>query len=713
MNKPNFTSIFQKISGLSGKCKGLLGLAEPKPEDFGAPETNVAVDAAIDRFFAFFGDFRAVPARAEKAVHRLARRADRRLFLLSRRAERATAAAGRDAANRARGLRPARALPLAAPPANALRRAARVVLRTAVLLWVPAALAGREIAARLAAALGRTFSAAARRAAALSAAAAEAAFARFSLAVERENKAALWFLRRIRFTWLCGRKLRKHARRARLKLAARLAAADAAATAVSDRLWAAAVRAAICCADGLLALARALCDAWRRVCAFSDLHKRVLLTISAVCLILSVCAVSAVNRQSAYAYMYNGKELGVVNDKNTVYSAVRLVGTKLSQAYGAEINIDEDRDIGFKRIFGFTGVVDSPDDVLNNLTYMKDMKVKGYSIVADGSAIATFDSETTARGFLKDVQNQFLSESGSGNYTRVGFAENIRIDEIDTKLAYLKKPEDVFDYVMTGAVEQRYHDVEKGQTLSGIAEIYGLGLSELMGMNPDVVPERLQIGQQIKLERIVPLLTVQTTEVATYIEAIPFDITYENNTSMFKGEQTVRLAGTKGERQVTAEIIKENGIETGKNELESVTLTSPTAQVVLVGTKDPPPLIGTGSFQYPTRGRLTSRFGTRWGRMHNGIDLAASSGTSIRAADGGKVTFSGWAGSLGYLVKIDHGAGRETWYGHCSKLFVKAGDKVYQGQHIANVGNTGNSTGSHLHFEVHINGAAKNPLNYL
>ena len=358
--------------------------------------------------------------------------------------------------------------------------------------------------------------------------------------------------------------------------------------------------------------------------------------------------------------------------------------------------------------------LDSPDDVLNNLTYMKDMKLKGYTIVADNKEIATFDSETTARGFLKSIQDQFLSDTGdAGQYTRVGFSENIRIDETDTKLAYLEKPEDVFDYVMTGAVEQRYHAVEKGQTLSGIAGIYGIALSELMGMNPEAVPERLQIGQQLKLERIVPLLTVQTTEVATYIEEIPFEIAYENSSAMFKGEQTVRLAGAKGERRVTAEIIKENGVETGKNELESTTLTAPSAQVVLVGTKEPPPLIGTGSFQYPTRGRLTSRFGTRWGRMHNGIDLAASSGTPIRAADGGKVTFAGWSGSLGYLVKIDHGGNRETWYGHCSKLFVKAGDRVYQGQHIANVGNTGNSTGSHLHFEVHINGAAKNPLNYL
>ncbi|MDR2356429.1 MAG: M23 family metallopeptidase [Clostridiales Family XIII bacterium] len=706
MNKPNFTSIFQKISGLSGKCKELLVPAEPKPEDFEAPGTSMAVDAGIDRFFAVFGALAGLPARVRRIVRRAARRTDKRLIFVRNYAERTLSSAARRAGAFAR----ARALSLAAPPANGLRSAARVLSHA----LRPAARALRAAASRLFAAARFVCGAGVCKVSALFLAAAEASFASFARAVERENKVALFALRFMKSVWLHGKRLRARARKARAFLALRLAAIDAAVMAASDRTWTATAAAASRCAAVLLAFARALRHAWRWVCVFSDVHKRGLLTASAVCLVFAICAVSAVNKSSVYAYMYNGKVLGVVNDKETVYSAVRLVGGKLSQAYDAEIDIDENRDISFERVFGNKLPVDSPDDVLNNLTYMKDMKVKGYTLVADGKAIATFDSETTARGFLKDVQDQFLVDTGGReNYTRVGFAENIHISETDTKLAYLKKPEDVFDYVMTGAVEQRYHSVEKGQTLSGIAQIYSLGLSELMNMNPGVVPERLQIGQQLKLERIVPLLTVQTTEVATYIEEIPFEIAYEDNASMFKGEQTVRLAGTKGERQVTAEIIRENGIETGKNELESVTLSEPTAQVVLVGTKDPPPLIGTGSFQYPTRGRLTSRFGTRWGRMHSGIDLAAATGTSIRAADGGKVTFAGRQGSLGYLVKIDHGGNRETWYGHCSKLFVKAGDKVYQGQHIANVGNTGNSTGPHLHFEVHINGVAKNPLNYL
>ncbi|MDR1247034.1 MAG: M23 family metallopeptidase [Clostridiales Family XIII bacterium] len=682
MSKPDFMSIFQKVRG---RFRGFAMLAVPKPEDFDAPGTSFAVDKAIDRLFAFFEAVAKAPASAGINARRLGRRAARRTAVARSRAERAVSVSLSASAIRVSAFMTLHVLSRLAPPLRVIGRAVMTVVR----------------------AVSRVTGAAARAVSARMSAGAEAIFERFCRAVERENKFALCILRFIKFVWIAKNKLR-----ARLFACGVLYRTAAKSAFTGVRASSSAFAAS--CKAGMLVFARAMNRAWRLLCLFSDVHKKSVLATLAVCLVLSVCAVSAVNHYSAYEYMYNGKPLGVVNDKKTVYSAVRLVGDKLSQAYNAEINIDENRDISFRRVFGVETRVDSPDDVLNSLTYMKDMKVKGYTIVADGKSIATFDSKATVENFLADIQAQFLSDGGNGgNYTDVDFSENIQISEIDTKLAYLKKPEDIFDYVMTGAVEQRYHAVEKGQTLSGIAVMYGLGLSELMNMNPDVVPERLQIGQQLKLERVVPLLTVKTTEVATYIEEVPFDIAYENSSAMFKGEQTVRLTGTKGERQVTAEIIKENGVETGKNELESVTLLQPAAQVVLVGTKDPPPLIGTGTFQYPTRGRLTSRFGTRWGRMHNGIDLAASSGTAIRAADGGKVTFAGWGGSLGYLVKIDHGGNRETWYGHCSKLLVSAGDHVYQGQHIANVGSTGRSTGAHLHFEVHVNGVAKNPLNYL
>ena len=115
----------------------------------------------------------------------------------------------------------------------------------------------------------------------------------------------------------------------------------------------------------------------------------------------------------------------------------------------------------------------------------------------------------------------------------------------------------------------------------------------------------------------------------------------------------------------------------------------------------------------PVSGVLTSRYGYRWGSTHTGIDIGVAHGTSIKAAASGTVTFSGWKGSLGQLVVISHGNGIQTYYGHCSKLLVSAGQSISAGQVIAKVGSTGRSTGPHLHFEIRINGSSINPQSYI
>lgn len=119
-------------------------------------------------------------------------------------------------------------------------------------------------------------------------------------------------------------------------------------------------------------------------------------------------------------------------------------------------------------------------------------------------------------------------------------------------------------------------------------------------------------------------------------------------------------------------------------------------------------------FQKPIRATITSRFGARWGTTHKGLDFGAATGTPIKAAAEGTVTFSGWnSGGFGYLVIISHGNGVQTYYGHCSELDCKVGDYVYPGDVIAKVGNTGDSYGSHLHFEIRVNDVAYNPEYYI
>ena len=122
---------------------------------------------------------------------------------------------------------------------------------------------------------------------------------------------------------------------------------------------------------------------------------------------------------------------------------------------------------------------------------------------------------------------------------------------------------------------------------------------------------------------------------------------------------------------------------------------------------------GSGVLGWPVSGPVTSGFGVRWGRMHEGIDIAVGEGTPVRAAAAGVVIYAGWMGGYGNLVVVDHGNGLSTAYGHNSSLAVSVGQSVTAGGTISYSGSTGHSTGPHVHFEVRVAGSPVDPLGYL
>lgn len=176
------------------------------------------------------------------------------------------------------------------------------------------------------------------------------------------------------------------------------------------------------------------------------------------------------------------------------------------------------------------------------------------------------------------------------------------------------------------------------------------------------------------------------------------------------GERRALLAGVRGDRQALE-------LETRDLQARSARLaariqaaqSSPAASAS--GTQAPPP--SASGFAWPVSGTLTSPYGPRWGRMHEGLDIAGSSGTPIRASAAGTVILAGWSGGYGNLVVVDHGGGLSTAYAHNSSISVSVGQSVAQGTVLAGMGTTGNSTGVHSHFEIRVNGAAVDPLGYL
>ncbi len=240
------------------------------------------------------------------------------------------------------------------------------------------------------------------------------------------------------------------------------------------------------------------------------------------------------------------------------------------------------------------------------------------------------------------------------------------------------------------------YTVVAGDSLSSIAAKYGTDVTTLMGLNSLSSDNHLQVGKTIKV------LTVKGVvhKIAKGDTLWDISMTYKvDSETIQKANPEMVPAALK----LGYELIIPGGKTPRVSSVSRGNTSRSGSSSEAVGS----------SYVWPVKGRITSGFGLRSGGFHEAIDIGIPTGTTVRAARSGKVTFSGWASGYGYLVKISHSSGYETRYAHNSKLLVSVGQQVEQGQAIAYSGSTGNSTGPHLHFEIRKNGAALNPMSLL
>jgi len=342
---------------------------------------------------------------------------------------------------------------------------------------------------------------------------------------------------------------------------------------------------------------------------------------------------------------------------------------------------------------------------------MKDV----YAIVADGKDIVYMASEEDAQTALSQITERY-KDSGA-EIISTGFMEDVTVEKRDFESPALVFPvEDAVNYIITGSAEPKTYVVKGGDNLWDIAIENGISPYDLQDMNPGLDPKKLAIGMEISLYKKQPFISVAFTEKVTNEERIAYNVVYENDDSMYKGQTKVKSVGTYGSKEVVSEITKENGVAVNSKVISETVLSEPVAQVALKGTLALPVYTGSSSGQLSSPVALinvTSPFGSRGGRLHSGVDLKDPEGTPIYAAADGVVTQANCSGTLGNVIKISHGGGLETWYGHCETLLVSVGDTVTRGQQIATMGMTGNATCYHVHFEVRVNGKPQNPMNYI
>ena len=260
------------------------------------------------------------------------------------------------------------------------------------------------------------------------------------------------------------------------------------------------------------------------------------------------------------------------------------------------------------------------------------------------------------------------------------------------------------------------YEVQPGDTLSEISLETEIPLDRIIEMNETLEDENstIRAGDELIITIPEPELSVGRREEIYYEEDYDAPIEYIYNDAWYTTDSVVRQQPSAGHRNVAAVVTYRNASVTDTEILKEEVTIAPVPKIVEIGTRIPPTYIKPIS-----GGRISSRFGRRSAptrgasTYHRGIDWATPIGTAVSASCSGTVTRAGWGSGYGYVVYINHEDGRQTRYGHLSKVLVKVGQRVNQGDKIALSGNTGRSTGPHLHFEILIGGSQVNPLDYL
>jgi murein DD-endopeptidase MepM/ murein hydrolase activator NlpD len=336
-------------------------------------------------------------------------------------------------------------------------------------------------------------------------------------------------------------------------------------------------------------------------------------------------------------------------------------------------------------------------------------RVRGAEILVNGQAILAFRSREDADRVLNELRAQYMTPGAA-----VSFMERVEVADKMVEKAKVMGVETALNAIRGGAQKITPYQVKEGDTLWDIAWESGLTVDDIIDINPGINPDRLNLGDTLNLSKPDPLINVLAVVTRTDTETVNPPVEERKDNSLYMGEKKVLAGGKSGKREVTYQITCVNGLETDRQVMDETILEKAEPKIIAKGTRALLASRGSsgGRLDWPTVGSVISPFGKRGGRLHAGVDINAGYGAAVSAAQAGTVVRASWYSGYGNCVDISHGDGIVTRYGHLSSIAVKVGQKVGRGQFVGRVGATGRATGPHLHYEVLVNGQARNPMSF-
>lgn len=428
----------------------------------------------------------------------------------------------------------------------------------------------------------------------------------------------------------------------------------------------------------------------------------------AATLVLSMSTLGAIEITEAikktdlyYKVFIDGQYVGVVKDPRIVNDKIVTLGDRIA----VEVSMVPVRQ----------RINDEPSEAAVSLALNEaaNPKIRAVVIRVNGRDAVTVKDMTSAKKVIDSVKAKFASADNPVKEVKT----NQKIDFLTRSVNRdeVRSVNEAVQLFLDGSEKPKKYLVSRGDTLWSIAARNTVSIDKLKAANPQITDENsLQEGQEILINTVEPLVTVETVAETTRTVPYDFQTIYRDDATMNKGEQRVITEGQVGEKIQRLQIRKKNDKVYEEVVLSEQITKEKVDKVVLRGTKvNITPR--SGDWVWPVGSRtITSPYGEKRGsQTHPAMDIGAPTGNPVYASNNGTVIYAGWDGGYGKTIRISHGNGIVSTYAHLSSINVSVGQNVTKGDRIGGVGSTGNSTGPHLHYEVRVNGFVVNPAPYM
>ncbi|WNS42261.1 M23 family metallopeptidase [Paenibacillus sp. MMS20-IR301] len=439
----------------------------------------------------------------------------------------------------------------------------------------------------------------------------------------------------------------------------------------------------------------------------------------------------AANTITYYKVLVKGEEIGTLSQESDLDKLFEEKRQEYQLKYPDSVMVLQTSGITTEEESAYKPEVDS-EATLDKLDGMLKAYAVGVELTVDGKSLGIVKDQETAAAVLEAVKEHYapqaeaapeaklkktaakvktVAAAGTDKLESASIREEVTVVPVKADPNKVMSIDEAVKVLTEGKEEPLVYAVQEGDTVSAIASRFKITQAEIFRNNPAVKELTMQIGDELQLTVPQPDLTVVTVEQVSEQVVTEPEVIVRKSDQLAAGKRKVVRAGQTGLKTMQYRLTKENGLVVKEEWLGQTVVKESLPEVVYTGTK----VVGegTGMFAWPVAGAtISSSYGERWGRAHKGVDLVSGNRT-IKAADAGTVSFAGVQSGYGNVVIVNHNNGYVTYYGHLSSISVSVGQRLGQGSKIGIMGNTGRSTGTHLHFEIRKNGTAVNPMKYL